>query len=120
MSQTNVSGACCYCFTGFGRHHEPGCPMTAQRFIVAEISKNWPEPAMEEAFWGAHPDATHAPNGMRRLLSERFEEVINRNLEHGYRLSDWRYSRIDVTVPPDAAQREINETIIAVFELVAE
>ncbi len=23
----NVSGACCYCFTGFGLHHEPQCPM---------------------------------------------------------------------------------------------
>jgi len=22
----NVSGACCFCFTGFGRYHEPHCP----------------------------------------------------------------------------------------------
>lgn len=27
MGQHDTSGACNYCFTGFGRHHEPGCPM---------------------------------------------------------------------------------------------
>lgn len=26
MTDDHVSGACCYCFTGFGRYHEPQCP----------------------------------------------------------------------------------------------
>jgi len=25
----SVSGACCYCFTGFGNYHEPTCPVKA-------------------------------------------------------------------------------------------
>jgi len=85
-----------------------------QRFIVAEISKNWPEAAMEEAFWGAHPDAIRAPNGMRRLLAERFEDVISTNHERGYALKDWKYSRVVTGTPLNP---EYNETIIAVFEL---
>ena len=39
----SVSGACCYCFTGFGAHHDRGCPreMTGTAFdeYVAEIEK---------------------------------------------------------------------------------
>ena len=89
----------------------------AQRFIVAEISKNWPEPAMEEAFWGAHPDAERAPNGMRRLLSERFEEVIERNWSRGYRLQSWKYSRL-ISAHPHHGSEHYNETIVAVFERI--
>ena len=89
-----------------------------QRFIVAEISKNWPEPAMEEAFWGAHPDAPRAPNGMRRLLAERFEEVINTNYARGYELKDWKYSRLVTDdYPESGSSPRYNETIIALFEL---
>lgn len=32
----NVSGACCYCFTGFGGYHEPGCPRYEKPAQVAQ------------------------------------------------------------------------------------
>jgi hypothetical protein len=62
------------------------------RFIVAEITKNWTPstPAVD-------------------LLSQRFETVINVNLERGYKLVDWKISTVtDGTV--------VIETIIAIFE----
>jgi len=68
-----------------------------ERFIVAEVSKNWPE---EEPL-----------EGQRRLLAERFEDVINKNYARGYGLVDWRYDRI---VGPRKGC--LNETIVAVFE----
>jgi hypothetical protein len=66
-----------------------------QRFIVAEISKNWPEIP--------EPD-------MRRLLAERFEDVINNNWKRGYRLLSWKLNRSFVD------RNTLNETIIAIFE----
>jgi DNA-directed RNA polymerase specialized sigma24 family protein len=69
-----------------------------QKFIVAEISKNWPEENTE--------DTRH----MRRHLGERFEDAINNNLERGYRLHSWRLHRW--SPEPDL----LNETIVAVFE----
>lgn len=69
-----------------------------ERFIVAEISKNWPEQYTEP--------------GMPRLLAQRFEAVLNRNAARGYHLVDWRLDRL--LNPSDASQ--LNETIIAIFE----
>ena len=66
-------------------------------FIVAEISKNWPESPPKP--------------GMRRLLAERFEDAINNNWKRGYRLVDWKLDRIH-----DVEANTLNETIIAVFE----
>jgi len=60
-------------------------------FIVAEISKNWPE---EEP----------------GLLSERFEAVIETNRLRGYRLHSFQLNRWS----PEPGK--LNETIIAVFE----
>jgi hypothetical protein len=68
--------------------------MADQLFIVAEVSKNWPE---------------NDHDGMPRLLSERFEAVIERNLQRGYRLHSWRLSQWS----PEPGY--LNETIIAVF-----
>jgi hypothetical protein len=69
--------------------------MESETFIVAEISKNWPEDNIP---------------GVRRLLSERFEDVINHNRARGYRLDSWRLDRFS----PEPGT--LNETIIAVFE----
>jgi hypothetical protein len=69
--------------------------MESEKFIVAEISKNWPEEDIP---------------GMRRLLAERFEDVIAHNLARGYRLHSWRLDRF--SLEPGT----LNETIIAVFE----
>jgi hypothetical protein len=66
-----------------------------EEFIVAEISKNWPD--------------EFAP-GMRWLLAERFEDVINANYARGYALYSWKLSRL-----ADAETGALNETIIAVF-----
>jgi len=63
------------------------------RFIVAEITKNW-------------TPSTPAAD----LLSQRFEAVINVNLDRGYKLIDWKISTVtDGTI--------VIETIIAIFEL---
>jgi hypothetical protein len=69
-----------------------------ERFIVAEVSKNWPE---NDDVWP-------------RLLAERFEAVINTNWARGYRLVDWRLDRL-MKESPDGTLL-MNETIIAVFE----
>ena len=63
-------------------------------FIVAEVSKNWPEQDDEL--------------GMPRLLSQRFERVINVNWSRGYKLQSWQLNRL-------VSQDAINETIVAVF-----
>jgi hypothetical protein len=65
-----------------------------RRYIVAEVSKNWPEE-------------------QPKLLAELFEDIINTNWERGYKLLSWQLHRFS----PQADQ--INETIIAVFELRA-
>jgi hypothetical protein len=71
-------------------------------FRVAEISKNWPE--------------IHVPD-MPRTLSERFEAVMLRNHESGYRLHSWKLNRVVMPVPVKGDEIVINETIIAVFVL---
>jgi hypothetical protein len=61
-------------------------------FIVAEVSKNWPDP---EAF--------------PYILCRRFEEVIAHNRQRGYLLHSFSLHRL-MTGP-----KSMNETIIAVF-----
>ena len=67
--------------------------MDEQRFIVAEISKNW-----DQNDW------------QPPLVSQLFEEIINKNAGRGYRLQSFQLHRYQ----PDP--RHFNETIIAVFE----
>ena len=69
-----------------------------ERFIVAEVSKNW--------IGGAelHPE--------RGLIAEQFERVVNVNAARGYRLVTFSLHRL-ITNPD-----QMNETIIAVFERV--
>jgi hypothetical protein len=64
-----------------------------QKFIVAEITKNWSQ--------------DHAPE---ELMCKTFEKIINQNLDRGYELHDWKYN----TVAGDS----MVETIIAVFKLI--
>jgi hypothetical protein len=63
-------------------------------FIVAEISKNWRNnsPPVD-------------------LLCQRFEKVINVNLERGYELQDWKLNVV-------ALDDSLNETIIAIFKKI--
>ena len=65
----------------------------AQKFIVAEITKNW---------------SRETP--VSNLLCEQFEKVINVNDERSYKLIDWKMM---------TAHHGDNlvETIIAIFEL---
>lgn len=62
------------------------------KFIVAEISKKWPS------------------EDPRLLLSHRFEQVINHNLERGYKLHSWKL----ISAFPNT--ETLYETIVAVFE----
>ncbi len=64
------------------------------RFIVAEVSKNW-------------PDQSSAPD----ILAERFEVIVNSNWERGYRLVSFTHNQVMTGTD------RMNETIIAVFEL---
>lgn len=66
-----------------------------QRFLVAEVSKNW--------FNGQSDDAA--------ILSQKFEEIIAANWSRGYKLHSYQLNR----VTPD--RQTMNETIVAVFEL---
>lgn len=64
-----------------------------QRFIVAEITKNW-----------------DSETPVSDLLCQRFEEVININSARGYNLIDWKIT--------SAANKDVlTETIIAIFQL---
>lgn len=64
------------------------------KFIVAEITKNW-------------------TNGtaIENLLSQKFEKVINVNAERGYKLTDWKFNTV-------VNGESLTETIIAIFELL--
>lgn len=62
------------------------------KFIVAEVSKNWPDDA----------DPT--------ILCQRFEHIINVNWHRGYKLHSYTLHQL-ITAPG-----HMNETIIAVFE----
>lgn len=67
------------------------------RWIVAEVSRNWPPTSP-----GSLP------------LSARFEQVLATNQARGYRLHSWRMTS---TAVEDAYNRPgIVETIVAVFE----
>jgi hypothetical protein len=68
-----------------------------QRYIVAEISKNW---------FGARPGAGDPSEFVR----QKFEEVLEVNRRRGYRLHSFAFHRL-MTGPA-----ELNETIVAVFE----
>jgi len=63
-----------------------------ERFIVAEITKNW-----------------YVDSPATDILSQRFEAVINVNAERGYKLVDWK-----LNVSANGAA--LAETIIAIFE----
>lgn len=65
--------------------------------IVAEISKNW--------------RAGRSVTNSTTTIAMDFEKVINTNLARGYRLRDWQLSCV-------IGGMDINETIIAVFDLV--
>jgi hypothetical protein len=67
--------------------------------VVAEVSRNWPIPT----------------DGDERLLSDKFQHVINFNHDRGYDLKTWQLSR---SVTSDDEGQCLNETIIAVFERV--
>jgi hypothetical protein len=73
--------------------------LNSQPFIVAEVSKSWVNglPA----------------NGSPFVLAELFEQVIEHNRQRGYRLHSFDVHRL--MTRPD----ELNETLIAVFELDA-
>ena len=66
------------------------------RFIVAELSKNWRDGAEVRPGSG--------------LLAQQFERAILVNWARGYRLLQFQLHRI--MTGPD----EMNETIVAVFE----
>jgi hypothetical protein len=71
--------------------------MLEQRFIVAEIHKNWDQ---------------GVGDGTKRLISQEFEKVIEKNLERGYRLHSFDLNQV-IT---DYAK--MSETIIALFEKI--
>lgn len=64
-------------------------------FIVAELSKNWID------------GVALVDNG---LLCQLFEQCIEHNRQRGYRLHSFQLHRMMT------GERELNETIIAVFE----
>lgn len=63
------------------------------KFIVAEITKNW-----------------DANTPVTNLLSQQFEAVINTNFLRGYNLKDWK-----INVHHHGGV--LTETIIAIFQL---
>lgn len=69
--------------------------MQDTEYIVAEVSKNWPELAGEDDY--------------PRFISQRFEHVIEVNRQKGYRLDSWHLNRIP------HLDGGANETIVAVF-----
>lgn len=69
--------------------------MARDRFIVAEVSKNW---------------IRGQPLVATPLLCQQFESVINNNAARGYRLHSFTLHRLQL------GDDELNETIIAVFE----
>lgn len=64
-------------------------------FIVAEVSKTWPE----------------KPEDGNDIVSQRFQLVIQRNLRRGYSLHSWSLST-------GYANNHVVETIVAVFRKV--
>lgn len=74
-------------------------PKMKPRFIVGEVSKNYTA-------------GDDLPLRQRDMVSGKFEEMIAVNLARGYRLHSFDYSQT-----PNGPL-VVNETIIAVFELV--
>jgi len=64
------------------------------RFIVAEVTKNWERGTTSTA----------------DLISHKFEAVINVNAERGYKLIEWKYNTV-------IYEDILTELIIAIFEL---
>lgn len=62
------------------------------RFIVAEITKNWNENTL-----------------IHDLIGQKFEAVININYKRGYNLSEWNLTSV-------IKDGTLIETIIAIFE----
>ena len=69
-----------------------------QKFIVAEITKNW-----KEQIWGVPPPVSD-------LISKKFEKLIDVNYERGYDLQEWKFNQF-------AHNNTLTETIIAIFKL---
>jgi len=82
---------------------------TSPVFIVAEISKNWPE-AICTAGHLQPVESCEACAARKTFLCERFEHIIEVNRRRGYILVSFELNRI---VPQPG---QLNETIIAVFE----
>lgn len=74
--------------------------------IVAEVSQNYVD--------GVPTTRAGWPNG----LAQRFELVIATNEARGYRLRDWKLSRVVSPTHFGSAVPNLNETIIAIFEYV--
>lgn len=72
---------------------------TEPRFIVAEVSKTW---------------VRGAPISDSPLISQSFEQCINVNYERGYRLYSFFHNTTYIN------DDEMNETIVAVFERIAD
>lgn len=66
------------------------------KYIVAEVTKNW----------------TTQTSDTSELLSQKFEKVINTNLERGYQLVDWKLCAVM------SSDELFTETIIAIFEKI--
>jgi predicted GNAT superfamily acetyltransferase len=66
------------------------------KFIVAELSKNW----------GQGEPAT-------KTIGQQFEKAINTNFQRGYNLKEWK-------INSNSQNGIFTETIIAIFELRVE
>lgn len=73
--------------------------------VVGEVSVSWTE-------GGDLPKA---------LISQRFQDVINVNLERGYELVDWKLSTVVQEFTPKFGDPlvRITETIVAVFRKIS-
>lgn len=76
-------------------------PEQRERFIVAEISKNWD---------AAEFQANMPPS---QFICKQFEHVLAVNWQRGYRLLSFSLHRLMTS------ETMMNETIVAAFELVA-
>lgn len=70
-----------------------------KEFIVAEVSKNWPDPE----FVGDDPT---------QVLCGKFEEVIEFNWKRGYVIHSFQFSQATYT---EDGKTAMVETVIAVF-----
>lgn len=72
--------------------------MKPKQRIVAEISRNWPDPNLMDTGKLGKP-----------LICQTFEKVIAANAERGYELESWQLSQVKTD------RFSMIETIIAVF-----